>query len=104
MTRFSWKPKFVGFDITLTSTLPWQPDVTFSKTFSFYWKIHRKSILAIICHNFTFSVVFLVNNGHRAIKVNVSKAQYCRAGHIIMKEKRQKVERNSQHLPSAPLK
>ena len=28
-----------------------------------------------------FSTIFLVNNGHRAIKVHVNKVQYCRAGH-----------------------
>ena len=51
---------------------------------NFCWKIHRKSILAIICLNFTFSTIFLVNNGHRAIKVglHVNKVQYCRAGHL----------------------
>ena len=26
--------RFVDFDVTLTSVLPWQPDVRFSKTFS----------------------------------------------------------------------
>ena len=49
----------------------------------FCWKIHRKSIWAIICLNLTFSTLFSVNNGHRAIKVHVNKVQYCRAGHIL---------------------
>ena len=71
---------FVDFDVTPISTLPWQPDVRFSPKFSFCWKIHRKLIKAIICLNFTFSTIFLVNNGHRAIKVHVNKVQYCRAG------------------------
>ena len=30
-----------------------------------------KSMLAIICRNFTFSTIFSINNGHRAIKVYV---------------------------------
>ena len=41
----------------------------------------EKLFLAIICLNFTFSIIFLVNNGHRATKVHVNKVQYCRAGH-----------------------
>ena len=36
-----------------------------------------------ICLNFTFSTIFIVNNGHRAIKVHVNRVQYCRAGHIL---------------------
>ena len=36
------------------------------------------SFLAIICLNFTFSTILLVNNGH--IK-HVNRVQYCRAGH-----------------------
>ena len=43
-------------------------------------RILEKSILAIIRLYFTFSTIFLVNNGHRAIKVHVNKVQYCRAG------------------------
>ena len=39
------------------------------------------SILAIICLNFTFPTIFLVKNGHRAIKVHVNKVHYGRAGH-----------------------
>ena len=30
----------------------------------------------MICLNFTFFTIFLVNNGHRAIKVHVNKVQY----------------------------
>ena len=41
-------------------------------------------MLAIICLNFIFSTIFLVNNGHRAIKVHVNKVQYCRAGHLMI--------------------
>ena len=48
----------------------------------FVERILRKSMLAIICLNFTVSTIFLVNNGHRAIKMHVKKFQYCRAGHI----------------------
>ena len=59
---------FVNLDVTPTNALPWQPCVRFSKKFSF-------------CLNFTFSTIFLINNGHRAIKVHVNKVQYCRAGH-----------------------
>ena len=44
----------------------------------------EKSILAIIRLKFTFSTIFLVNNGPRAIKVHVNKVQYCRAGHIFV--------------------
>ena len=32
-----------------------------------------ETILSIICLNFTFSTIFLANNGHRAIKVHVNK-------------------------------
>ena len=70
---------FVDFDVTPISALPWQPDFRFSLKFSFCWKLLGKSILAIICLNFTFSTVSLVNNGHKAIKVHVKKVQYCRA-------------------------
>ena len=70
--------RFVDFDVTLTNGLPWQPLVRFSKKISFCWKTYEKSI---ICLNFIFSTIFLVNNGHRAIKVHVNKVQYCRAGH-----------------------
>ena len=28
--------------------------------------------------------IFLINNGHRAIKVHVNRVQYCRAGHISL--------------------
>ena len=51
---------FVEFDSTPTNVLPWQPDVRFPPKFLF-------------CLNFTFSTIFLVNNGHRAIKVHVNK-------------------------------
>ena len=74
--------RFVDFDVTLTNVLPWQPDVRISKKIFFWLKILRKSILAIICLDFTFSTIFLVNNGHRAIKVHVNKVQCCRVGHI----------------------
>ena len=30
--------------------------------------------------NFTFSTIFLENNGHRGIKEHVNKVQYCRVG------------------------
>ena len=50
------------------SYLAWQPDVRFSCNFSFFFKLHRKSVLAIIGLNFTFSTIFLVNNGHNACK------------------------------------
>ena len=73
--------RFMDFDVTPARVLPWQPNVRFSTNLSFCWKIHRKSILAIICLNFTFSSIFLVNIGHRGIKVHVNKVQYCRAGH-----------------------
>ena len=46
--------RFVDFDVTLTTALPWKLDVL-------------------------FSTIFLVNNGHGAIKVHVYKVQYCRA-------------------------
>ena len=36
--------------------------------------MHRKSILAIFLLNFTFSTIFFVNNGHRAIKVHVNRS------------------------------
>ena len=39
------------------------------------------------CLNFTFSIIFLVNNGHSATKVHVNKVQYCGAGHILTKLK-----------------
>ena len=48
----------------------------------FVEKFLENYFLAIICLNFTFSIIFLVNNGHRATKVHVNKVQYCRAGHI----------------------
>ena len=64
------------------SKLPWQPISDFTPNALFVEKLHRKSILAIICLNFTFSTIFLVNNSHRAIKVHVNMVQYCRAGHI----------------------
>ena len=63
--------------------VPWQPDVRFSKTSVFCLQIHRKSVLANICLNFTFSTIFLLENGHRAIKVHVKKVKYCRAGHFV---------------------
>ena len=72
--------RFVNCDVTPTNMLPWQPRVRFFKKISFCSKILEKSILAIIGFNFTFSTIFLVNNGHRAIKVHVNKVQYCRAG------------------------
>ena len=65
--------RFLDFDVTPTYVLPWQRDVRFSPKLFFCLKILRKSILAIICLNFTFSTIFLVNNGHRAIKVHVNK-------------------------------
>ena len=74
--------RFDDIDVTPTNMLPWQPHVRFSKKFSFCGNILEKSILAIIRLNFMFSTIFLVNNGHRAIKVHVNKVQYCRAGHI----------------------
>ena len=40
------------------------------------------SIFAVILHFLPF--FFIVNNGHRAIKVHVNEVQYCRAGHIYM--------------------
>ena len=85
MTRFPWKPgvilaRSVDFHVPPTNALPWQPDVRFSRKFFFCWKILRKSILAIICLNFTFSTIFLVNDSHRAIKVHANNIQYCRAG------------------------
>ena len=73
--------RFVDFDVTPTNVLPWQPDVRFSEKCSFFCKIPGKLFLAIICLNFTFSIIFLVNNGHRATKVHVKKVQYCKAGH-----------------------
>ena len=78
--------RFVDFDITgtLTIALPWQLDVRFSKKCSSCWKILRKSIFAIICLNFTFSIIFLINDGHRAIKLHVNEVQYCRAAHSLM--------------------
>ena len=59
--------RYVDFDVTPTSVLPWLPDIQFSLKF-----------------NFTFSTIFLVNNGHRAIKVNVNEVQYCRAGDLMI--------------------
>ena len=79
-TKMAVWGRSVEFDVTPTNAFPWQPDVRFSKKFSFCSKILRKSILAFICLNSTFSAIFLVNNGHRAIKVHVNKVQYCRAG------------------------
>ena len=38
-------------------------------------------ILFLLENTEKFSTIFLVNNGHRAIKVHVNKVQYCRAGH-----------------------
>ena len=72
--------RFVDFDVTPTNVLPWQPDVRFSEKISFCRKTPGKLFLAIICLNFTFSIIFLENNGHRATKVHVNKVQYCRAG------------------------
>ena len=82
-TRRMILARLVEIDVTLTNMLPWQPDVRFSKKISFCRRILRKSILALICLNFTFSTIFSVKNGHRAIKVHVNKVQYCRAGHIF---------------------
>ena len=65
--------RFVDFDITPTNVLPWQPDVRYQKSYLFVEKF---------LENFTFSIIFLVNNGHRATKVHVNKVQYCRAGHL----------------------
>ena len=76
--------RFMDFDVIPTNLLPWQPGVRFSKKNSFRLKIREKSILAIICLNSSFSIIFLVNNGHRAIKVHVNKVQYCRAGTVTM--------------------
>ena len=79
--------RFVEFDVTLTNTLLWQPDVRFSKKNLFLLKNSRKINFSNYLLNFTFSTIFLVNNGHRAIKVHVhvNKVQYCRAGHIFCK-------------------
>ena len=74
--------RFVDFDVTPTNVLPWQPDVRFSEKILFLLKIPGKLFLAIICLNFTFSIIFLVNTGHRATKVHDNRVQYCRAGHI----------------------
>ena len=57
--------RFVDFDVTPTNVLPWQLDVRFSPKFYFCWKI--------LSLNLTFSTIFLVNNGHRGIKVHVNK-------------------------------
>ena len=72
--------RFVDFDVTPRNALPRQPHVRFLKNISFCRKILEKSILANICLNFTFCIIFVLNNGHRAIKVHVNKVQYCRAG------------------------
>ena len=52
--------RFVDFYVMPTNALPWQRWILII----FLWKIHRKSILVIICLIFTFSTIFLVNNGH----------------------------------------
>ena len=41
--------------------------IRFSKKNLFLMKNSEKSILAIIRLNYTFSTIFLINNGHRAI-------------------------------------
>ena len=46
----------------------------------------EKINLAIICLNFTFSTIFLVNNSRRAIKVLVNKVLYCRTGHYVFNQ------------------
>ena len=57
--------RFVDFDVTLTNASARHPDVRCSKTFCF-----------------CFLPFFLVDNGHRAIKVHVNKVHYCRVGHL----------------------
>ena len=50
--------RFVDFDIIPNKR------VTVATECQNFLKILRKSILAIIFHNFTCSTIFLVNNGH----------------------------------------
>ena len=71
----------MDFDVTPTNMLPWQLDIRFSEKFSFHSKIPGKLFIAIICLNFTFSIIFLINYGHKATKVLVNKVQYHIAGH-----------------------
>ena len=58
----------------------------FPKNYIFVEKLFKKSISAIICLNFTFSTIYLVNNGHRAIKVHVYKANIAELVTLRIKE------------------
>ena len=87
MTKFPWKPREWFWQDLLILMLP-QPTSDhgnrmsdFKKRSLFLKKNLRKSILAIICLNFTFLQFFLVNKGHRTITGHVRKVQYWRAGH-----------------------
>ena len=48
----------------------------FHKNSLFVEKFLRNQFLTIVCLNFIFSTIFVVNNGHRAIKLYIN----CRAG------------------------
>ena len=74
--------KFCGYWRDPNKCLTTATRYQFFKKISLCWKLLRNSFLGIICLNFTFSTIFLVNNSHRTIKVHVNKVQYCRAGHI----------------------
>ena len=50
--------RFVDFYVTPTNGLPWQQHVRFEKKSLFVEKFLKKSILANIYLNFTFSTIF----------------------------------------------
>ena len=71
--------RFVEFDLPQQTCYHgnWMSD--FQRNSLFVEKFLENSFFAIVCLNFTFSIIFLVNNGHRATKVHVNKVQYRRS-------------------------
>ena len=61
----------MDFDVNPTNALPWQLDVNFSPI------VEKFLTFSNYLPQFYISTIFLVNNGHRAIKVNVNEVQYC---------------------------
>ena len=64
--------RFVDFDITPANMLLWQSDVRFPINYVFVEKFLENQFWQLFASILHILTIFLVNNGHRAIKVHVN--------------------------------